>query len=118
MGKLQDKVTVVVGSTRGNGKGIALACGREGARVVVVARADPEPGLPGTIEATVAEIRRAGGNAFGVTCDITKAASVAAMVDTVLRQAGRIDILINSAVKILYESTLETSEAQWDYILP
>ena len=65
--KLKDMVTIVTGSSRGIGKGIAKAYGAEGARVVVVARTEQEGGrLPCTIHQTVTESQEAGGEALPV----------------------------------------------------
>ena len=60
MGKLDGKIAIVVGSSRGIGKGIALFYGREGAQVVVVARSEEQGKLPGTIGQTVEEIKAEG----------------------------------------------------------
>lgn len=116
MGRLDGKVAIVAGGSRGIGKGIALAYAREGARVAVVARSETDGRFPGTIGSTAQEIRDTGGTALPVRCDITSEADLDAMVQAVLRRFGAIDVLVNSAVLILYEKTLETSAQQWDAI--
>ena len=65
--KLNGKVAIVTGASRGIGKQIALTFAREGARVVVVARTEQEGAkLPGTIHQTVEEIKAIGGEALAV----------------------------------------------------
>ncbi len=113
MGKLDGKVAIVAGSSRGIGKGIALAYGREGARVAVVARSETEGSLPGTIGSTAAEIQAQRGEAIPIRCDITDEGAVSAMTRTVLDRYGPIDILVNSAVIILYTGTMETPTGDW-----
>ena len=87
--KLEDKVAIVTGGGRGIGRAIALAFAREGARVVVtVARERREA------EAVAAEI---GGTA--VLADVSNQDSVQQLVDAVLADFGRIDILVNNAAR-------------------
>jgi NAD(P)-dependent dehydrogenase (short-subunit alcohol dehydrogenase family) len=70
--KLDGRVAIVTGSSRGIGKQIALTFAREGAAVAVVARTEQEGGkLPGTIHQTVDEIRAQGGRAVAIRTDIT-----------------------------------------------
>jgi NAD(P)-dependent dehydrogenase (short-subunit alcohol dehydrogenase family) len=86
--RLENKVAVITGGARGIGRAIATRYAAEGARVVV---AD----INGTEAETVAgEI---GHGAIGVGLDVTKQASIDAMVASVVERAGRIDILVNGA---------------------
>ncbi|MBM2825582.1 MAG: hsdl2 [Dehalococcoidales bacterium] len=94
--KLKEQVAIVVGSSRGIGKAIAKGFAREGARVVVAARTETaNPRLPGTIYQTAEEIRAAGGIALPVRCDVTMEETIEAMVNTVMKEFGGIDILVN-----------------------
>ncbi len=97
---LQGKVAVVTGSSRGIGKGLALALASEGANVVVVGRTEA-PGtsrFPGTIHQTVDEIKAQGkGDAIAVRCDVTSQEDVEALVKQALDAFGRIDVLVNNA---------------------
>ena len=86
--KLKDKVAIVTGGARGIGRAIAERYADEGARVVV---AD-------ILEKDAQETADAiGRGAFAVQLDVTKRASIEAMVKTVVDQAGGIDILVNNA---------------------
>jgi NAD(P)-dependent dehydrogenase (short-subunit alcohol dehydrogenase family) len=98
-GRLQGKVAVITGASRGLGRYCALAYGAEGATVVVAARTETEtnPNLPGTIHETVREIEAAGGSAFPVQCNVADAESIQAMTQTVLERYGHIDVLMTNA---------------------
>jgi len=114
---LEGKVAVVTGSSRGIGKAIALGLARSGCRVVVTARTT-EPGkFPGTIYETAEEIRALGGEALPLRCNVADEADVQGMVEAVLKEWGRIDILINNAGVGSYLPFLETSVKLWDLIM-
>jgi NAD(P)-dependent dehydrogenase (short-subunit alcohol dehydrogenase family) len=91
MGLLEDKVGVVTGAGQGIGRAIAMSYAREGASVVV-ADFNEDSG-----SATVDLIRAAGGEATFAFGDVSKEASVKAMIDTVVETYGRLDIACNSA---------------------
>jgi NAD(P)-dependent dehydrogenase (short-subunit alcohol dehydrogenase family) len=99
MGALSGKVAVVTGASRGIGKGIAVAFGKEGATVYVTGRT-VTPGLyplPGTVGETAAEVSRGGGQGIAVPVDHGKDDQVAALFDKVKKEQGRLDILVNNA---------------------
>ena len=91
MGLLAQKSGIVTGAGQGIGRAIALSWAREGARVVV-ADFNEETG-----RTTVELIERAGGQASFVHGDVSKEASVQAMVECALQTCGRLDIACNSA---------------------
>lgn len=98
-GRLQGKVAIITGASRGLGQYCAVGYANEGAIVVVAARTETEtdPRLPGTIHHTAKLIEDAGGVAFPVVCNVADYASVEAMVQQVLDRYGRVDILMNNA---------------------
>jgi 3-oxoacyl-[acyl-carrier protein] reductase len=106
--RLKDKVAIVTGSGRGIGRDIALAFAREGARVVVN---DIDPA---TAEATTADVAKAGADSLGVAGDIAQKADINAVVAAATRRFGRIDILVNNAMKIVPGKLEELSEQAWD----
>jgi len=109
--KLKDRVAIVTGAARGIGKAIAWIFVREGAKVVLV---DVEKAR---LEALQEEIRKKGGQALAVPCDVAKASEVKQMVDQVHRAFGRIDILVNNA-GIIRRGTIETvTEEDWDRVM-
>jgi len=100
MGTLSGKVAVVTGSSRGVGKGIALALAEQGATVYVTGRtveAGTAP-LPGTVGETAEECNKRGGKGIAVQVDLAKDDEIAALFEQVKREQGRLDILVNNAI--------------------
>ena len=116
--KLEGKVAIVTGSSRGLGKAIAMGFAREGAEVVVAARTEVEnEKLPGTIQKTVEEIQKLGRRAVSVKCDVTDEQSVNGMVQKALSEFGRVDILVNNAGTAFYYPVIETPLKRWELVL-
>jgi NAD(P)-dependent dehydrogenase (short-subunit alcohol dehydrogenase family) len=95
---LADKVAVVAGASRGCGRGIALALGDAGATVYVTARTwrggpVPNDGAPGTIEDTAEEVTRRGGRGIPLQVDYREPARVAAALERIHGDRGRLDVL-------------------------
>ena len=91
MMKLENKVAIITGSTRGIGRATAKLFAAEGAKVVVVGT-NAELG-----ENCVAEIKTDGGEAVFCKTDVTSEESLSALVKVALDTYGRIDILVNNA---------------------
>jgi 3-oxoacyl-[acyl-carrier protein] reductase len=114
--KLDGRVAIVTGASRGIGRALAVGLAREGAAVVCAARSGAKkPGeLPGTVDATAREIRDAGGRALALRCDVSRAADQKRLVERTVKELGRIDVLVNNAMfhgrGAFDEATLET----WD----
>jgi 3-oxoacyl-[acyl-carrier protein] reductase len=92
MQKLQGKVAVVTGASKGIGAGIARALAAEGA-AVVVNYASSKAGADAVVEA----ITKAGGKAVAAPGDVSKAGDAEAVVAAALKAFGRLDILVNNA---------------------
>jgi 3-oxoacyl-[acyl-carrier protein] reductase len=92
MSKLQGKVAVVTGASKGIGAGIARAFAAEGAAVVVNYASSREGA-----EKVVSEIRAAGGKAIAVGGDVAKAADVKALLEETKMEFGKLDVLVNNA---------------------
>jgi NAD(P)-dependent dehydrogenase (short-subunit alcohol dehydrogenase family) len=86
--KLKDKVAIVTGGARGIGYAICARYAQEGAKVVVADLHEAD---------TKAAAASIGPSAFGVAVNLTDQGSIDRLVDTVVRQAGRIDVLVNNA---------------------
>ena len=97
--RLEGKVAIVTGASRGLGQHVAEGYAREGAFVVVAARSETvrDERLPGTIHETVARIHAAGGRALAVPCNVGDFADCERMAKRALDEFGRIDILVNNA---------------------
>ena len=93
-----EKVAVVTGSSRGIGKAIALRLANEGANVAVCARSERSTEkLPGSVGETAAAIRSLGRRALAIHMDVTNDREIESMVQKVMNEFGRVDILINNA---------------------
>jgi NAD(P)-dependent dehydrogenase (short-subunit alcohol dehydrogenase family) len=103
--RLKDRVAIITGAGRGIGRDIALAYAKEGARVVV-ADIDPK-----TADATAAEI---GINGIGRALDVSHPQDVAQCVQATVKAFGRVDILVNNAMKIVPGKLEELSLEAWD----
>ncbi len=98
-GRLNGRVAIVTGASRGLGRSIALAFAAEGASVAVAARTEQvwNDRLPGTIGDTVAEIEAAGGRALAVRADLLEPGDTTALVETTRQAFGPVTILVNNA---------------------
>ena len=97
---LQGHIALVAGATRGAGRGIARALGEAGATVFCTGRSvtgRPSPyGRPETVDETAALITAAGGQAVALRVDHTVEAEVEALVTRIVKEHGRLDVLVNS----------------------
>src|SRR3954468_11175909 len=93
--RLKDKVAVVTGGGRGIGRDIVLAYAREGAHVVIN-DVDAATG-----KATAAEAVGPGSRSIAVHGDMAKPADIAKLVNTTIADFGRVDIVVNNAMKIV-----------------
>ena len=99
MNRLEDRVAVITGASRGIGKAIAIACAAEGARVAVVARTEAQwdARMPGSIHETVRDIRAAGGAATAIAADLANPDEVDTVIERARSALGPIGILVNNA---------------------
>ncbi|MCP3802435.1 SDR family oxidoreductase [Allokutzneria sp. A3M-2-11 16] len=99
--RLDGKIAVVTGASRGAGRGIAAVLGERGATVYVTGRSSREggspTGRPETVEDAAAEVTARGGKGIPVRCDHTDDEQVRALFDRVRAESGRLDILASNA---------------------
>ncbi len=87
---MNDKVVLIAGGSGGIGSTTARLFAKAGAKIVLAARNREKA------DAIAAEINESGGDAYAVDLDVTDVSSVYKMTDTVIKELGRIDVLVNA----------------------
>ena len=109
--KLKGRVALVTGAASGIARATAQRFAHEGAYVVAA-----DSSAPGGLE-TVQLIQAEGGLASFVQVDVSQAEQVNRMVETILSQHGRLDVLFNGAAILFYGTVVETTEDAWNRML-
>jgi 3-oxoacyl-[acyl-carrier protein] reductase len=113
MGRLDGRIALVTGGSRGIGRGIALELAREGADVAVNYRRDEE-----AARATVADIERLGRRAVALQADVAEWPAVEAMVARALEAFGRLDVVVaNSGVASRTQSVWDMDVDHWHKVI-
>ncbi len=110
--RLEGKVALVTGASRGIGRASALALAREGAAVAVNYVRD----AAGAAD-TAARVRALGRQALVVRADVTQRAQVEAMVAEIVAALGHLDILVCNAGVLTRTPFLELSDAEWRRVI-
>src|SRR5262245_13105509 len=116
MGKLEGKVALVTGASRGIGRAIAERFAREGAKVVCTARTLEEgdhPSLEGSLRATVRAIEEQGGKALAIACDVSEFAQCERAVAEAREAFGPLDVLVNNAALTYFIPIADFPESKW-----
>lgn len=108
---LKNKVAIITGGRRGMGRTHALTLAKAGAKVVI-----SDISLEGC-QKVVQEVKKQGGEAIAVECDVTKKEQVDIMVKKTIEVFGKIDILVNNAGILQFKPFLELTEQDWDKTL-
>jgi NAD(P)-dependent dehydrogenase (short-subunit alcohol dehydrogenase family) len=108
MGTLQNKTALVTGASRGIGKAIALRLAAEGAAVLLTARDEA------ALNAVVAEITAAGGQAAVHAADLRIPTVAGELVTAARQRFGKIDIVVNNAGATRRGEFLELTDAEWE----
>ncbi len=110
--RLEGKIAVVTGASRGIGRGIALRLAREGASVVVNYRTSKDEA-----EDVVREITGAGGKAIAVQADVGDFKQAQELIKTARSHFGRVDILVNNAGTTRDNLIMLMKENEWDDVI-
>ena len=120
MSRLDGRVVVITGAGRGIGASLARTMAREGAAVVV-------NDIGGSVEGSgqdqapatevVAQIRKSGGRAVANFGDISAPQDAENLIETALREFGRLDVLINTAGILRDRMVFNMSEEEWDAVI-
>jgi 3-oxoacyl-[acyl-carrier protein] reductase len=111
-GMLKDRVCIVTGGSKGIGRAIVALFARQGARVFYLSRSEAEDG-----SAFAAAAAQGGGSVKWVHCDVADEAQAAAAVDSVAKEAGAIDALVNNAGVTRDNLALRMSLEDWETVL-
>lgn len=111
MGKLDGKVALVTGSSRGIGKAIAIGLAREGARLILASRNSAD------LKKTEKSIMDLGGIAEAIPTDLAFEDQIDALFKRILDHFGRLDILVNNAGVFDSGPIDEMSTEKWDHVV-
>lgn len=106
---LSGRVALVTGANTGIGQGIAIALAEAGADIAAVGRSEATE--------TADRVRALGRRCELVSADLSSITPVSAVVDSVVGQLGRLDVLVNNAGIIRRADALEFTEADWDAVM-
>ncbi|MBI4832547.1 MAG: glucose 1-dehydrogenase [Candidatus Lindowbacteria bacterium] len=107
--RLDGKIAIVTGASRGIGEAIAKTFARNGAKVVISSRKQE------SLDAVADSIRKSGGEALPIACHTGKIEMINALFDKALEKYGRVDILVNNAAtNPFFGSILDISETEYD----
>jgi NAD(P)-dependent dehydrogenase (short-subunit alcohol dehydrogenase family) len=115
MGRLDGKVVVVTGASRGIGADVARLFAAEGGRVVCAARTleEGQHPLAGSLATTVAAIREAGGEAHPVAINIAEPKECERLVQEARERYGPVDVLVNNAALTYYVPVKDYPVSKW-----
>jgi SDR family mycofactocin-dependent oxidoreductase len=122
-GEFAERVAFITGAAHGQGRAVALALAREGARIAAFDVAKPLPypaydlGSRDDLRDLQRDCEEAGSSALAFEGDVRDDAAIAAAVDATVAEYGRIDVLFNNAGICAYGLAHELSEDEWDAMI-
>ncbi len=107
--RLEGRVAIVTGASRGIGHAISKKFAEEGAKLALNYNASQKE-----VEELQREIKSMGGDSIVVQGDVSKQSDVARVIESSVKSFGRIDVLVNNAGIIFRKKILESVEEEWD----
>jgi len=117
MGRLDQKIALVTGGSRGIGRAIALKLAEEGAHVIICYRISADASEIHLAEQVVERIRGMGHESSGYQVDVSMYDQSKELVERIVKQYNRLDILINNAGITRDGLLLRMSENDWDKVI-
>jgi NAD(P)-dependent dehydrogenase (short-subunit alcohol dehydrogenase family) len=109
--ELKNKTAVVIGGTSGIGLALTRGLAQAGADVVPTGRRAEQ------VQSAAAEVEALGRRSMAQTCDVTDNASLERLLESVCKEFGSVQILVNCAGRTKKMATLDFPESEWDAIL-
>jgi NAD(P)-dependent dehydrogenase (short-subunit alcohol dehydrogenase family) len=109
--RLKDKVAIITGGGTGIGRAIAMAFGREGAKVVLAGRRIDK------LETAADGVRTSGAQALSQVCDVSNSNDTQTLVQQTEKAFGRVDILVNNAGTLSVSTVENIAEDEWDRLM-
>ncbi len=108
---LDGKVAVVTGSSKGLGRAFAMGLAKEGASVIVNGTSAED------VARVVEEIKKGGGKAVPCVASVATMAGAESIINTAVKQFGRLDVLVNNAGIVRDRTFLKMTEQEWDEVI-
>ena len=116
--RLEGKVAVITGASRGVGRAVALALAREGCDVALASKTvEPHPKLEGTIVEVAKEVEQLGRKALPIATDVRQVEQIQDLAARTADELGGIDILINNAGAAWWKPIEETPPKRFDLVM-
>lgn len=115
MGKLEGKIALVTGASRGIGAEIAELFAHEGAAVAITARTvdEGDSRFEGSLATTATRIRDHGGMAHPIAADLSRPADRERLIAETVRELGPVDIVVNNGAVTFFEPVVDFTEKRW-----
>jgi len=105
------KIAVITGASEGIGRAISLSLIRENYRVVLVSRSQEK------LEKALVEAGEQAQNARVYSADVTESVQVNQLVDEVIQQEGKIDVLLNNVGQGVRRELIDTTDEEWEFLV-
>lgn len=118
--RFDNQVVLITGAGRGLGAAYAQLFAERGATIVVHdagVNQDGTGGDPGPALSVTEAIRSRGGTAFVNTLNLSGKSACQALIDNVITQCKRLDVLVHSAGLVVYKGVEDTTDEEWDQLL-